>query len=43
MPIVMAPSSDSQALRVIRRLGIVRPAELEAHGIHRSKLYRLVR
>jgi predicted transcriptional regulator of viral defense system len=39
----MPPTSDSQALRVIRRLGIVRPAELEAHGIPRSKLYRLVR
>ena len=39
----MAASPDTQALRVIRRLGIVRPTELEAHGIPRGQLYRLVR
>ncbi|MEO8197654.1 MAG: type IV toxin-antitoxin system AbiEi family antitoxin domain-containing protein [Thermoanaerobaculia bacterium] len=33
----------TSALRVLRRLGIVRPAELEAHGIPRGQLYRLVR
>jgi predicted transcriptional regulator of viral defense system len=39
----MADSRDNQALRVIRRLGIVRPTQLEALGIPRSRLYRLVR
>jgi len=39
----MADSRDNQTLRVIRRLGIVRTAQLEAHGISRSRLYRLVR
>jgi hypothetical protein len=28
---------------MIRRLGIVRAAELEAHGVPRGQLYRLVR
>lgn len=36
-------ASDSRALRVIGRLGIVRAADLEPHGIPRSQLYRLVR
>ena len=39
----MATPSENQALRVLRRLGIVRAAELEAHGIPRGQLYRLVR
>ena len=39
----MAVSPDTHALQVIRRLGIVRPTELEAHGIPRGQLYRLVR
>ncbi len=39
----MAVSPDGQALRVVRRLGIVRAADLEAHGVSRSQLYRLVR
>lgn len=39
----MAANRDSQAHLVIRRLGIVRTAELEAHGIPRGQLYRLVR
>jgi predicted transcriptional regulator of viral defense system len=43
MPLTMAVSPDTQALQVIRRLGIVRPTELEAHGIPRGQLYRLVR
>ena len=38
----MADSRDNQALRVIRRLGIVRPTQLEAHGVPRNRLYRLV-
>jgi len=43
MPLTMAVSRDTQALLVIRRLGIVRPIELKAHGIPRGRLYRLVR
>lgn len=39
----MAALQDDRILRVIRRLGIVRPADLEAHGIPRHKLYSLVR
>ena len=39
----MAATRESHALQVIRRLGIVRPAGLEAHGIPRGQLYRLVR
>jgi predicted transcriptional regulator of viral defense system len=39
----MATPSENQALRVLRRLGVVRAAELEAHGIPRGQLYRLVR
>lgn len=34
---------ETQAMRVIRRLGIVRASELESHGIPRGQLYRLVR
>ncbi len=39
----MTTNRDGQALRVIRRLGIVRPIDLQAHGVPRSELYRLVR
>lgn len=40
----MATSSrDRHALRIIRRLGVVRPLDLEARGVPRTKLYRLVR
>lgn len=39
----MATHPDSEIHKVIRRLGIVRAAELEAHGIPRGQLYRLVR
>jgi predicted transcriptional regulator of viral defense system len=38
----MAPTRDNQTLRLIRRLGIVRPRDLDAHGISRGRLYRLV-
>lgn len=43
MPLNMAANRDSQALQVIRRLGIVRAADLEAHGIPRNEIYRLLR
>jgi predicted transcriptional regulator of viral defense system len=39
----MASHPDSEIPKIIRRLGIVRAAELEAHGIPRGQLYRLVR
>jgi len=39
----MAASRESQILQLIRRLGIARPADLEAHGIPRGQLYRLAR
>jgi len=39
----MAARRESPLLQVIRRLGIVRAAELEARGIPRGQLYRLVR
>jgi predicted transcriptional regulator of viral defense system len=39
----MITEQDRHALRVLRRLGIVRPVQLEAHGIPRSRLYRLER
>jgi len=39
----MAARSESHILRVVRRLGIVRAADLEVHGISRGQLYRLVR
>jgi predicted transcriptional regulator of viral defense system len=38
---VMPASRDDQLLRLIKRLGIVRPAELEARGIPRRRLYEL--
>ena len=34
---------DREALRVIRRLGVVRTADLAAYGIPRARLYSLVR
>jgi predicted transcriptional regulator of viral defense system len=43
MPLNMAANRDSRALQVIRRLGIVRATDLEAHGIPRNEIYRLVR
>lgn len=39
----MATSARSPVLRLIRRIGIVRPIDVEAHGIPRAHLYRLVR
>ena len=39
----MAPNRKDQVLRTIRRMGLVRPVELEAHGIPRGLLYCLVR
>ncbi len=37
-----APQRD-HVLQLVRKLGIVRPADLEARGIPRGQLYRLVR
>ena len=42
MGVVMATSREAQVLRIIRQLGLVRPSDLEAHGVSRSQLYRLV-
>ncbi len=39
----MTVRSKNHALKIVRRLGIVRAAEMEAHGIPRGQLYRLVR
>jgi Predicted transcriptional regulator len=39
----MEGSKKDQALDIIRRMGIVRPADLEARGISRGQIYRLVR
>lgn len=39
----MPPDPDHQALQVIRRLGMVRAADLKAHGIPRQRMYYLVR
>jgi predicted transcriptional regulator of viral defense system len=39
----MATPRESHVLEVVRRLGIVRAAELEAQGIRRGQLYALVR
>lgn len=38
----MAAAARQRALRLIERLGIVRPMELEAHGVSRAQLTRLV-
>ena len=38
----MTAVRDDQAIRLIRKLGIVRPAELELRGIPRARLYRLL-
>lgn len=39
----MNPTSDRQLLKTIRKLGIVRSVDLQALGISRGQLYRLVR
>jgi predicted transcriptional regulator of viral defense system len=38
----MASTPDHQILDLVKRLGVVRPTNLEAHGIPRAQLYRLV-
>lgn len=43
MRFIMAAPRENHVLQVVRRLGIVRAAELEAHGIPRGQLYGLVR
>lgn len=43
MQLIMDTPRESHVLKVVRRLGIVRAAELEAHGIPRGRLYALVR
>ncbi len=43
MPRIMTARRKSRVLQIVRRLGIVRVADLEAHGIPRGQLYRLVR
>ncbi|MBI3490683.1 MAG: type IV toxin-antitoxin system AbiEi family antitoxin domain-containing protein [Acidobacteria bacterium] len=37
----MAPQADQHVLRLVKRLGMVRPVDLEAHGVPRSRLYEL--
>lgn len=43
MSSMMNKESDEQIIETIRRLGIVRVAELEAQGVPRNRLYRLAR
>jgi predicted transcriptional regulator of viral defense system len=43
MRVTMAARRESQLPQVLRRLGIVRAADLEAHGIPRGQIYPLVR
>jgi predicted transcriptional regulator of viral defense system len=38
----MANSHDNHVVRLIRKMGLVRPAELEAQGIARAQLYSLL-
>lgn len=40
---MIAHKDDSTILRTIRRLGVVRPIDLESRGIPRGRLYHLVR
>ena len=39
----MPSEAQQEALQIIRKLGVVRPRDLEAHGIPRSRIYRLVK
>ncbi|HEY4588780.1 MAG TPA: type IV toxin-antitoxin system AbiEi family antitoxin domain-containing protein, partial [Thermoanaerobaculia bacterium] len=39
----MDVARERQALQIVRQLGIARAAELEAHGVPRGEIYRLVR
>jgi predicted transcriptional regulator of viral defense system len=41
--LTMATKRKDQILRTIRQMGLVRPVDLEAHGIPRGRLYSLVR
>lgn len=38
----MARTTDQEALKLIERLGVVRPRDLEAHGIPRGRIYQLL-
>jgi len=38
----MASSPDHHILTLVKRLGVVRPADFEARGIPRARIYRLV-
>ena len=38
----MAVATQNPTLRLIRQMGLVRPGELEARGVPRAQLYRLV-
>ena len=39
----MVAAPNDRALRMIEKMGLARPAELEARGVSRARLYRLVR
>jgi predicted transcriptional regulator of viral defense system len=39
----MATAPNDRVLRMIEKMGLARPAELEARGVARARLYRLVR
>ncbi|MCH8814526.1 MAG: type IV toxin-antitoxin system AbiEi family antitoxin domain-containing protein [Chloroflexi bacterium] len=39
----MTRIADQEALRIIERLGVVRPRDLEAHGMPRARIYRMLR
>jgi predicted transcriptional regulator of viral defense system len=39
----MGSPAEEEALELIRHLGVVRPRDLDRHGISRSRLYRLVK
>jgi predicted transcriptional regulator of viral defense system len=39
----VATAAERRTLRVIRGIGVVRPTDLEARGIPRQRMYRLVR
>jgi predicted transcriptional regulator of viral defense system len=41
--VTRSKGSRDEALRLVRRLGIARPADLEARGVPRRHLYRLLR
>jgi predicted transcriptional regulator of viral defense system len=39
----MPTKADQETLAVVRRLGVVRPSDLQSRGIPRGRLYRLLR